>query len=45
MKSNKSISLEIKYWTALEEYRKKKGLPSISSAMEEIVKKFFGEEK
>ncbi len=41
MKSGKSVSLEIKYWAALEEYRKKRGLPSISSALEEILSKFF----
>jgi hypothetical protein len=43
MKSNKSVSLEIEYWEALEEYRKKKGLSSVSSAMGEILEKFFEE--
>ncbi|MCS7094088.1 MAG: hypothetical protein RMJ18_02815 [Candidatus Aenigmarchaeota archaeon] len=45
MKSSKSVSIDIKYWQALEEYRKKKGLASISSALEEILKEFFGEKK
>ena len=41
MKSSKSISLDIKYWAAIEEYRKKRGLPSVSGALEEILEKFF----
>ncbi|MCS7135292.1 MAG: hypothetical protein N3E38_01885 [Candidatus Aenigmarchaeota archaeon] len=45
MKSSKSVSLEIKYWQALEDYRKKKGFPSVSAALEEILKEFFGERK
>jgi len=45
MKSSKSVSLDIKYWQALEEFRKKKGLSSLSSALEEVLKEYFGEKK
>ena len=37
MKSAKSISLDIKYWTYIEQYRKKRGLPSVSAAVEELL--------
>jgi hypothetical protein len=39
MKSAKSVSLDIRYWNALEEYRKKRGLSSISAAVEEVLSK------
>lgn len=39
VKSGRSVSLDIKYWQALEEYRKKHGLPSISAALEHILEK------
>jgi metal-responsive CopG/Arc/MetJ family transcriptional regulator len=45
MKSSKSVSLDIRYWQALEEIRKKRGLPSLSSALEELLKEYFGEKK
>jgi predicted DNA-binding ribbon-helix-helix protein len=45
MKSSKSVSLDLKYWQALEEIRKKRGLPSLSSALEEVLKEHFGEKK
>jgi hypothetical protein len=45
VRSGKSVSLEIKYWQALEDYRRKKGLPSLSRALEEILEKFFGGKK
>jgi len=45
MKSSKSVSLDIRYWQALEELRKKKGLSSLSSALEEVLREYFGEKK
>jgi len=42
MKSSKSVSLDIKYWQALEEIRRKRGLSSLSSALEEVLKEYFG---
>lgn len=45
MKSSKSVSIDIRYWQALEELRKKKGLNSLSSALEEVLKEYFGEKK
>jgi metal-responsive CopG/Arc/MetJ family transcriptional regulator len=45
MKSSKSVSLDLRYWQALEEIRKKRGLPSLSSALEEVLKEYFGERK
>ncbi|MBU5678767.1 MAG: hypothetical protein KQA36_02650 [Candidatus Aenigmarchaeota archaeon] len=44
-KSSKSVSIDIKYWAMLEELRKKKGLSSLSSALEEVLKEYFGERK
>lgn len=45
MKSSKSVSIDIKYWQALEDLRKKKGFNSLSSALEEVLKEYFGEKK
>jgi len=39
MRSAKSVSLDIAYWTAIDDYRKKRGLPSVSAALEEILSK------
>jgi metal-responsive CopG/Arc/MetJ family transcriptional regulator len=39
------VSLDIKYWQALEDLRKKKGLSSLSNALEEVLREYFGEKK
>jgi len=45
MKSSKSVSLDLKLWAKLEELRKERGLPSLSSTLEEVLKEYFGEKE
>ncbi len=39
MKSGKSVSLDIRIWLAIENYRQKNNLPDISSTVEHLLQK------
>lgn len=39
MKSGKSVSLDIKIWTAIESFRKKNNISNVSSAIEALLEK------
>lgn len=39
MKSGKSLSLDIKVWSAIESFRKKNNISNVSSAIEALLEK------
>jgi len=45
MKSSKSVSVDVKYWILLEEFRKEKGLSSLSQALEKVLDEYFNSKR